>query len=148
LADARTFLDELGSSKYPPLTDIVEHRLRGEILLAEGNKTDGLKELEQASRLEGPAEHKEYLGRAYLMNGDVKLAIRTYEIIASDPGRVWYQADFFFPGAWSDTLFQYGQLLNLVGNPDGKSRLAAYYKLRRQADPDITEGGQAQGLPQ
>ena len=136
-ADARGVLEARDPGNYPPISEEVRHRLRGEILLAEGQKQKALEEFERADRLTPPAENREFLARALVACGRLEEAWTIYKKAVEEQGQIWYWAEIHPPGFWGDMIYQYGSLSMRLGKPEAAEAEAAYRKLREGADPAV-----------
>jgi eukaryotic-like serine/threonine-protein kinase len=150
---------ELPKGHFPPISDIVHARVRGEILLARGSAKSALAKFEVASHLEAFANDREYLARGLLAAAkeekdpqtaqrEREEALTAYERIALRPGQVWQLPQDYYPGYLSDQVFSYLKLASSLGRFDARAeRELRRYLIRRQfGDTSASEFGRAKQL--
>lgn len=106
-ADAQLLAAAIEERVVTPERKLAVLRLRGEILMSEGDPARALERLEEAAKLDNPFAHREYLARARRVAGDRAGAVAEYRVIAETPERLWHQPDVDFPGAWADAVDEY-----------------------------------------
>jgi tetratricopeptide (TPR) repeat protein len=117
-ADAQNILQTRDSGNYHPISDIVLHRLQGEILLAQGRAAEALSEFQKVDALDMPARNRDDLVRTYLALGQPEKALPLVKRVAERPGQIWQQAEMSPPGAWADAVCQYADLGVKLGRSD------------------------------
>ncbi len=154
IAEAEDVLRNLASDRYQPISDVVESRLRGEIMMARARPCDALVQFGKTDKVEPVAHERDYLARAELACTDPsrtssrtrETAFSAYKAMALRPGRFWYQGEDTLPGFWADMLFRYSDLAMKLGDRDGQAALDRYLKLRFQSDTDLPDFRKAQEL--
>ncbi len=146
LADAQNALVAVRSQNYPPFSDVVRHRLTGEIALSTGQKEQALSEFGKANAVEAPAHARDYLARALLASDKPSEAFALYGKIAGLPGQIWLEPQAYEPGFFANILFQYGKLGVQLDKADGSDALVRYLKMREHGDKDLIEIKEARAL--
>jgi tetratricopeptide (TPR) repeat protein len=146
LDDAKNTLSAVASQNYPPISEIVQDRLEGEIALAAGQKQKALAEFEKADAVEAPVHARDYLARARLACDKPKEALALYARIVGSPGQIWFEPQAYEPGFLADMLFQYGELAARLGEADASDALTRYLKMREHGDKGLIEDEEAEVL--
>jgi serine/threonine protein kinase/Flp pilus assembly protein TadD len=102
--DGQALLRRLELEESTRDVDIGRQRVRGEILLARGQKRAGAGELQKAAAMEALGVMPEYDARAAEASGEFGTAISLYERMATSPGYYWRYPDSELPGTWSTAL--------------------------------------------
>jgi tetratricopeptide (TPR) repeat protein len=145
--------------EFAPLSQIVQARLRGEVLLASGAWKGAIAEFKKADALEAPAKDREYLARGSLeaarhttdpMEGAqlTGKGLAAYSSVVLKPGQVWQWALDYPPGYVSDEMFSFIKATSQVGVLDGGTReaLKRYLLRRANGDDGIPDVEEARGL--
>lgn len=140
----------LPRSRFSPLSDIVSARIHGDVLLAEGNADEALREFEKADHLDAPASDRDYLARGLLAGAkaqkdparaarDRELAFQIYTRIVLHPGQIWQLPEEFPPGYLSDEILRLEQIASQTGMSveQVKPQLREYVRRRQQVDQMI-----------
>lgn len=121
----RRFLDsleqKLSGQKDSVIFELARHRLRGEILLADGAPEMAVTEFREAATLDAPVNSLEYLARALVAASrkakDARArremqheAAALYAAVAMHPARVWEFARAYPPGFFADQVEAWLQL--------------------------------------
>jgi len=117
---------ELPSGNFGTVSEIARLRVRGEILLSNGNSSEALAEFRKSDKLEAPLSSRDYLGRALEAQaatvhdsaGATRLreqAMSAYAQIASHPAVVWQFPIAFPPGFYRQQLEQWVRLAKTLG---------------------------------
>lgn len=157
--ELKDLLSRAPNPRINPIAQILVHRLRGEELLARGQSNAAVSEFELASRLEAPANDREYLARALLLRSrrnsdhptitnDSERALTENARFVSAPGAIWQWPLDFFPGYQSDRVFSFLQLSFALHKVDDgvRAQLAAYIKSHVDADKGLADVEQANRL--
>jgi len=97
---AQKVLANLDPSDYPPITDVVRLRLKGEILLAQGKSSKALNVLRQAHEKDQEWGFlHDYFARALAANGQFAEALEEYRRFAQHPGQVWQSPRIILPAS-------------------------------------------------
>jgi tetratricopeptide (TPR) repeat protein len=158
-AELRSMLSRIPSSDLKPIAQIVDHRLRGEELLALGRSTEALDELRLSSQLEAPVNDREYLARALLARwrvrpatadalSDRNMALSEFGRFVSRPGEIWQWPLDYFPGYLSDRVFSYIKLSYFLHKEDDntRARLLRYVQSHTGADYGLADVEEARQL--
>jgi serine/threonine protein kinase len=157
IREAQKVLANLDPSDYPPITDVVRLRLKGEILLAQGKSSKALNVLRQAHEKDQEWGFlHDYFARALAANGQFAEALEEYRRFAQHPGQVWQSPEDYPPGLAADLEFEVIRIASHL-SPSGlsdstkkaiKYHLTRYLALRHYADGQLPDVGQADDLAQ
>jgi serine/threonine protein kinase/tetratricopeptide (TPR) repeat protein len=149
----------LQAQEFAPLSQIVQARLRGELLLAGSDWKGAIQEFKKADALEAPAKDREYLARASLEAARqttdgleaaqlIRSGLAAYSFVVLKPGQIWQWALDYPPGYVSDEMFSFIKAASQVGVLDGgtKEVLRRYLLRRANADDDVPDVQAARGL--
>jgi eukaryotic-like serine/threonine-protein kinase len=130
-----------------PISEILHSRLRGTELLARGKWNEALTEFRKASDLEAPAEDRDYLARALLLDAQHQTdpskailekneALAVYADAVARPGKIWQVALDYAPGYLADQTVSFLQISSAIHGPgEGeRSRLTTFLKQHEEAD--------------
>ncbi len=148
LEEAARIRDEIPLQDGVTVYDRARHRIRGEILLSQGDLFRSLEELEKARALDAPARQDEYLARALSASGEDEKARAIYRRIADNlPALLWHTCLRRHPGLWAKALFRYAELSFEAGEmPEARNAFETYLTLRESADEEIAEVHRAREL--
>jgi serine/threonine-protein kinase len=122
-----------------PIIRVARARIEAEILIARQRAGEAVQLLKSIGTLDPFATRDEHMAHALEAVADPG-AGALYARIAAEPGRIWMQPEFEFPGLWADSLFRAAML----GQPDA---LARYLRLRVHADSDLSDVKRAREMP-
>jgi class 3 adenylate cyclase/tetratricopeptide (TPR) repeat protein/tRNA A-37 threonylcarbamoyl transferase component Bud32 len=137
MAKARAVLDKIHKDAEMQIaqqsSDV--HRLEGELLLAQGDRSRGVEKLLVADRERQSPLTIESLARAYRVTGDNGAAIAQYEqLIAQDEGSVGWEPQ----QEWLMSHYHLAKLYQAVGQKDKARPLVdRLLQLWKEADPDL-----------
>lgn len=126
----RTSLAKLAArapaDNYGVISAETRYRVRGELLLAQGDSANALREFRKADSLEAPRVSREYLGRALearaAQTRDAEEADRlrrraldSYSFEATHPAVVWQLPTEYPPGAYAESLQDWLRVATSLG---------------------------------
>jgi serine/threonine protein kinase/tetratricopeptide (TPR) repeat protein len=143
IADAQKLLKQAPEDRHFPFALIAAHRLRGEVLLAEGHCGAALREFEKAKTLDQEfGLLKDYWLHALVACGRLPEALEEVDRLRSRVGQVWHHPENYMPGWDADLLYQAASLRYQLKDPDAGKQLAKYLSLRNGATiPEVSEAG-------
>jgi tetratricopeptide (TPR) repeat protein len=158
-AQLRKLVAGLPDEDFKPMSDTVRARVRGELMLVQGDWKGALEEFGNAAALEPVAGDKEYLARARLEASNhaadsvsarrlLDESVAAYSGLAMKPGQIWQWALDYPPGYFSDTTLAYIKAASLQGALDDqtKNALRGYLLRRSRADDVLNDIQQARQL--
>jgi serine/threonine protein kinase/tetratricopeptide (TPR) repeat protein len=125
----------LPSGDFGAISQIVQLRVKGEVMLAKGNAKAATRLFRELDPLDAPMKSREYLGRALvsLAAAESNSSIRRHlEVEAKDaygraaltPPIIWVDPLAYPPGAWRDELHAYVSLARLTSDDSSEASLA------------------------
>jgi tetratricopeptide (TPR) repeat protein len=139
---------KLESGESPPMTRVQVQLLRGEILLALGEKDSAIGAFLQARTLPLGGVPSEPLARAYVQAGRWVEAEKEYRLICDRKAELLFPARLpWFSGTWTQALFELGKcLLTLQRNEEAQQYLRNYLWVMEGSDADLASMLQAKFL--
>jgi eukaryotic-like serine/threonine-protein kinase len=155
MAELRRTENLLPKVDFAPISEIARARVRGELLLVQGNVEAAVQEFRKAVVLESPVVEHEYLARGlraaarqrkpnFTATEGLREALAEYAKTTRRPGQVWQWSLDYLPGYLSDETFSHVSVSTELGEevPEIKNELDFYLARRRNGDGAFTEEGQ------
>jgi len=137
--EAEQLLQRFETGTQAPVWRLAQHRIRGEILLAQKLYPQAIASLRAAERLEPFYATKEYLARGLAESGRHAEALDQYVVIQKSPATFWQVPQGEFPGLWVDSLLRCAELAESLNRTAvAQEARDAYRRLRPEPVSELT----------